>query len=198
MSEWKLPEPPEGHQWYAPPYFIWEKLHLPDGYRPMMVNEVIEVGDEYRYEPNTWLPYEDYYNRPTKILQKGCGWCPHRTKRPLPINIDYKAETEALKKQLDKYKWTPCGPNTAARKEDALNGKLWYLSKDEKDQIWIDGWKFSEGNDIYSHWMTPIPDPKPVSPAEELSSRIDEYLNNNVDSKVTDLLIDIKKHLNEN
>lgn len=46
---WKLPDPPAGKQWHKTDG--WEEEDLPPGYRPLLLNEKREDGDEMLYYP---------------------------------------------------------------------------------------------------------------------------------------------------
>ena len=85
---WKLPEPPAGKQWHRND---WTEKMLPEGWRPLLKDELIRGGDECRHElPNSYrgqqhgmtglTPCENVSGRWFKSTEE-FFW---RTRRPLP------------------------------------------------------------------------------------------------------------------
>lgn len=76
VSEWKLPEPPAGREWHKRP---WAEAMLPDGFRPLLLHETPEYGDEYWYEYHQWTARTSFPADPINATHYH-----HRTRRPLP------------------------------------------------------------------------------------------------------------------
>lgn len=74
-APWKLPEPPEHQQWHRTD---WTQEMLPQGWRPLLKDEFIEVGDEcLMWDKKTWRVESVPVSRATPLAH-------HRTTRPLP------------------------------------------------------------------------------------------------------------------
>lgn len=75
--EWHLPDPPEGYEWHRND---WTEEMLPEGWRPLLLGESVEVGDD------VWLNKEYGWN--TSANGSSIGRNPlhpfARTRRPLP------------------------------------------------------------------------------------------------------------------
>ncbi len=53
VPEWTMPEPPKGKRWHRDD---WTKDMLPDGTRPLLMDEVIEIGDKALHETDrNWM-----------------------------------------------------------------------------------------------------------------------------------------------
>jgi hypothetical protein len=81
---WQLPPPPPGRQWHR--VDGWTEEMLPQGYRPLMLDEPYIAGDEYRSILDGKFRVETYIgNRLVSSLggQNG-GHAFYRTTRPLP------------------------------------------------------------------------------------------------------------------
>lgn len=78
-KEWKLPAPPPGKQWHRDD---WTQDMLPEGWRPLLMDEVWEQGDQI-YRQNGW---ETAGNKLTDAIGILCCKMtqPCRTQRPLP------------------------------------------------------------------------------------------------------------------
>jgi hypothetical protein len=75
-APWKLPEPPEGHQWHRTDG--WTQEMLPEGRRPMLHGEIGPC--EMLQRDGTWKPVKAYQEAEPCVPQH-----PHtRTRRPLP------------------------------------------------------------------------------------------------------------------
>lgn len=75
--EWRLPDPPPGQQWHRDD---WTQDMLPEGYRPLLLGEDMQIGDER------------YFNGKWETKTTNCGWVfenadeyhvPGRTSRPM-------------------------------------------------------------------------------------------------------------------
>ena len=85
--EWKLPDPPEGEQWHRTD---WTQDMLPDGYRPLLLGETDQDGDECDGCGKWQVLYR--VNSVTALLSPRC-----RTTRPLPVKPDpFAAEKAAF------------------------------------------------------------------------------------------------------
>jgi hypothetical protein len=84
-APWKLPEPPENEQWHRTDF--WTEKMLPEPYRPLLVGETIQEGDEYengaqmlglhwKKQSGDWSSAGQSADNFTHV--------PHRTTRPLP------------------------------------------------------------------------------------------------------------------
>ncbi len=87
LLKWALPPPPAGKQWHRED---WTEEMLPEGWRPLLLGEKFEVGDQF-FNHNIkrdWVNAErsfvsdvrDYPNAHPKTLQA-------RTRRPLPTEL---------------------------------------------------------------------------------------------------------------
>lgn len=76
LKPWSLPAPPEDREWHRTD---WTEEMLPSPYRPMLLNEVREPGDEY------WSSEDRWDKTPEKglLLLRGYNMF-FRTTRPLP------------------------------------------------------------------------------------------------------------------
>lgn len=77
-SPWRLPAPPEGREWHRTDG--WTQEMLPDGWRPILIDEEVQEGDEFRNNFGIWLTWMPSCGK-SKI---GGFHCLHRTRRPLP------------------------------------------------------------------------------------------------------------------
>jgi hypothetical protein len=82
VPEWKLPEPPEGRSWHhgAKP---WTEAMLPEGFRPLMHGEKMEIGDQWlSHIESIWTDcVEGEHGRDITTTH------PFRTRRPLPQKV---------------------------------------------------------------------------------------------------------------
>jgi hypothetical protein len=78
LKPWTLPPAPEGREWHRGAEFTQDDL--PEGYRPVLVSEALEHGDE------AWAHGEGPWTATSAIGDTlKTGWhTKHRTKRPLP------------------------------------------------------------------------------------------------------------------
>jgi hypothetical protein len=76
---WRLPNPPAGHQWQHAGR--WTQDMLPAGYRPLLLDEVDQRGDE-AMSKGRWQSLITYGAH----VQDG-DWLMRRTKRPLPDGL---------------------------------------------------------------------------------------------------------------
>jgi len=91
--QWQLPPPPEGLEWHRSDG--WTEEMLPEGWRPLLAEEMIRDGDEYFYRGRgPWTAYksdDECYCDVGSIINGGMHF--HRTNRPLPT--DPLAEVKA-------------------------------------------------------------------------------------------------------
>lgn len=84
---WTIPPPPEGQQWHRTD---WTEEMLPEGYRPLLLEEKDEIGDEM-FQHRQWVTVTN----PAVHSTAEDWWVPHRTRRPLPTPDLYAALKEA-------------------------------------------------------------------------------------------------------
>ena len=76
---WRLPNPPAGHQWQHASR--WTQDMLPAGYRPLLLDEVDQRGDE-AMSKGRWQSLITY-----GAQVQNNDWLMRRTKRPLPDGL---------------------------------------------------------------------------------------------------------------
>ena len=86
--EWRLPDPPEGRQWHRTD---WTEDMLPEGWRPALLDEEEQEGDEEIQSDGRVICYK---GRPIRLTTPGDSWSRVRTRRPLPAPVE----------------WVPLGP----------------------------------------------------------------------------------------
>jgi len=101
VPAWQLPPPPLGRQWHR--VDGWTEEMLPQGYRPLLVDE---TGS---YEHSTfgeyWTP-GSWETAPAPLA----SYCFYRTNRPLPDGTTQTQENHMKLKQPDKDGWIPHTP----------------------------------------------------------------------------------------
>lgn len=76
---WSLPTPPAGQQWHRTDG--WKAEWLPEGWRPLLLGEARELGDQHPLQDDKWLTVERYPAHENKASRT---WTHCRTRRPLP------------------------------------------------------------------------------------------------------------------
>jgi hypothetical protein len=82
IKPWEMPKPPEGKQWHRNDF---TKEMLDGGYRPALLNEIQQKGDEYLDPAFGWLIAGYESKAQEKHLHR-------RTKRPLPVDQPFGPE----------------------------------------------------------------------------------------------------------
>lgn len=79
IAPWTLPEPPAGQQWHRTDG--WTEDMLPDGWRPLLLGEIAQQGDEAM-----WALAKGIWHTGVTFDRKGDNYPAHhyRTRRPLP------------------------------------------------------------------------------------------------------------------
>jgi hypothetical protein len=117
---WRLPDPPPGQQWHRTD---WTQEMLPEGYRPLLLGEPQQDGDEFLRSSNqAWTPVAFGSNQQSRPV--------HHHRRPLPTTSAQLAPVEYV--QLGPQ---DVPPGSAVRRVGATSWRL-ALSADEHT-LWV-------------------------------------------------------------
>jgi hypothetical protein len=83
-KQWSLPEPPQGMQWHKAKH--WLERFLQFGYRPLLINEALQEGDEMGTSGDMWIRLSA--SRHGEIVSDMLASF-YRTTRPLPIVVNH-------------------------------------------------------------------------------------------------------------
>jgi hypothetical protein len=100
--EWKLPDPPPGTKWHRDD---WTQEMLPEGYRPLLLGEKAENGDEWLFSGDAYkcsfrepAKASDHRTRTRRPMPKP------KTKRPLtPDDVPAGCEFRHIQKTIDRH-----------------------------------------------------------------------------------------------
>lgn len=156
LKPWKLPDPPPGQQWHREDG--WTEEMLPDGYRPLLMGEFGQTGDEYLGKVATSWQKQSYADETesaekfTTLLQRTTRPLPEppKQKKRVPLGPEDVPPGSVIRMDGVDY-WvmvTHCGPSTVSYYDGAAGDAIFYRDlstgwqiKRPTDTEWQPCWK---------------------------------------------------------